>query len=239
MLGMLLPRALSQSLLIVAVFALVLISSLNANAADATTRKSTSYHQQSERLIFYPANLGFGSVDAGTQKLQTITITNGGNSEITLLQAIGQGSDFSLAGLDFPLTLAGGASFTFTVVFAPQAPGESNGSVSFISAKGGASSRIPLTGSATEAPAIGVTVQGHKVDLSWRASNSKGVIGYNIYRAQKSTGPYRKINSTLDGSTAYTDTSVVNGATYYYATTAVNSKERESVYSNKARAKIP
>jgi Abnormal spindle-like microcephaly-assoc'd, ASPM-SPD-2-Hydin len=244
-----LSRALNQSLHILAVLILVLVSTLNASAADATTRKSDSYQQKTERLIFYPADLGYGSVDAGTEKVQTVTMTNAGNSEITLLQAIPQGSDFSLTGPDFPLTLAGGESFTFTVVFAPQAVGQSSGSISFVSARSGVSNQIHMTGNATVSAAkalvreslnsVGITAHGYSVDLSWHASTSKHVIGYNIYRGIKAGGPYRKINSELVTATVYTDNLVVDGKTYYYTTTAVNSHDRESAYSKQAWAKIP
>lgn len=148
---MLLPRALTHSLPAVAVIALVLLSAINASAVDETTKKSTAQNQKTERLIFSPANLGFRSVDADGQKAQTVTMTNTGNSKITLLQAVASGTDFTLTGLDLPLTLVSGESFTFSVVFAPRAPGErSSGSISFISAVGRVSNRILMTASATE-----------------------------------------------------------------------------------------
>jgi hypothetical protein len=332
---MLLPRALTAVLPTIAVIALIL-SAMNANSVDETTKKSTSHNQKTERLIFSPAKLGFGTIDAEGQKVQTVTMTNAGNSGITLLQAVASGNDFTLTGLEFPLTLASGESFTFSVVFAPRVPGESRGSISFISPMAHVSNRILTTGSATEGkqltanppamnfgtisvgtagnqagqliagskpvtvtsaissdpqftvsglsfpftiPAggskefgvtftprtegaalvrlsftdasgtravfteslngVGETAHGHSVDLEWRASTSKNVVGYNIYRGVKPGGPYRKINSELDKATCYTDSSVVNGATYYYVSTAVNSHNRESAYSNLAEVKVP
>jgi fibronectin type 3 domain-containing protein len=56
-------------------------------------------------------------------------------------------------------------------------------------------------------------------------------MGYNIYRGTASAGPYAQINSSLNASTTYTDNSVVDGQTYYYVTTAVNSNNQESAYS--------
>jgi Abnormal spindle-like microcephaly-assoc'd, ASPM-SPD-2-Hydin len=244
-----LPRALTQSLLTSALMVLVLVTALNASSADQTTRKSNSYSQKTERLIFTPANLGFGSVNAGEQKVQTVSMTNAGDSEITLLQAIGQGTDFTLGGLDFPFSLASGESFTFTVVFAPRAPGQSSGSISFVSARSGVSNQIRMTGSATVSIAqarvseslnsVGITAHGYSVELFWHASTSKHVIGYNIYRAIKAGGPYRKMNSALVTGTVYTDNAVVDGKTYYYTTTAVNSHDQESAYSKQTWAKIP
>jgi len=41
------------------------------------------------------------------------------------------------------------------------------------------------------------------------------------------------------GGLSYLDSSVQNGLTYYYVTTAVDSSGIESVYSNEVSAKIP
>jgi hypothetical protein len=78
----------------------------------------------------------------------------------------------------------------------------------------------------------------HSVDLSWSADSSP-VAGYNIYRGAQPSGPFTKVNSSLDTATVYTDTSVVSGQTYYYAATSVDSNGIESGYSNVAQASIP
>jgi fibronectin type 3 domain-containing protein len=72
------------------------------------------------------------------------------------------------------------------------------------------------------------------VNLSWNANTSSNISGYNIYRAvyTNSCGSFSKINSVLNTSTLYTDSAVVGGTSYCYATTAVNSSNVESGYSN-------
>jgi fibronectin type 3 domain-containing protein len=64
-------------------------------------------------------------------------------------------------------------------------------------------------------------------------------VGYNVYRSATSGGPYTKINSALNASTNYVDTSVKGGATYYYVSTAVAGSGVESKSSNQLRAVIP
>jgi fibronectin type 3 domain-containing protein len=81
-----------------------------------------------------------------------------------------------------------------------------------------------LTGSLTAAPSV---------SLTWIPSTSS-VAGYNVYRGTQSGGPYSKSNPSLVTGTAYSDTSVQAGQTYYYVATAVNSNDVESVYSNEA-----
>jgi fibronectin type 3 domain-containing protein len=83
----------------------------------------------------------------------------------------------------------------------------------------------------------GTAATQHTVDLSWTASADAA--GYNIYRGAVSGGPYTMINSSLDGTTSYTDSTVVSGQTYYYVVTAVNSESQESGYSNQAQAVVP
>lgn len=77
------------------------------------------------------------------------------------------------------------------------------------------------------------------VVLTWVASISPAVVGYNVYRATTSGGPYSRLTPSLVGTTTYTDTSVQSGHTYYYVATAVDGSQRESSYSNQASATIP
>ncbi len=74
------------------------------------------------------------------------------------------------------------------------------------------------------------------VNLSWTASASSDVSGYNIYRATYTTscGSFSKINSIPNTSTLYTDSEVTDGTSYCYATTTVNTKNEESGFSNVA-----
>jgi hypothetical protein len=79
----------------------------------------------------------------------------------------------------------------------------------------------------------------HSVSLSWTASTSSTVVGYNIYRGTTSGGSYTKLNSSLVTTTGYTDTTVLSGQTYYYVATAVDSTNVESADSNQAQAVVP
>jgi fibronectin type 3 domain-containing protein len=76
------------------------------------------------------------------------------------------------------------------------------------------------------------------VALSWDASTST-VSGYNIYRSTTSGSGYAKLNTTLLITLVYTDSTVVNGKTYFYVATAVDSGGNESVDSNEASAIVP
>jgi len=81
----------------------------------------------------------------------------------------------------------------------------------------------------------------HYVVLSWAASATSGVIGYNMYRGTTSGGPYpTKLNSSPVTGTTYTDETVQAGETYYYVATAIASDGvTESAYSDEASATVP
>jgi fibronectin type 3 domain-containing protein len=80
----------------------------------------------------------------------------------------------------------------------------------------------------------GGTSSTHNIDLSWAASTSSDIAGYNVYRTayNNSCGSFSRINSSLVTTTWYTDSEVTNGSSYCYATTAVNTSNQESSFSN-------
>jgi hypothetical protein len=94
------------------------------------------------------------------------------------------------------------------------------------------------TGVNFTATAVPTSIQ-HKVTLSWKASTSTNLKGYNVYRAATAGGAFTKLTASPVATTTYTDSSVASGRTYYYVTTAVNTSNAESSYSNQATAVVP
>ena len=173
-----------------------------------------------------PATLGLGSVVVGTSGTATGSLTASGAS-VTVTAASANNSVFSVGGLTLPVTIPAGQSAPFTVTFSPQVTGAASATLTFTSNAQPSTTTEALTGTGTPAPV-------HTVNLSWNASTSSNISGYNIYRALFTTscGSYAKINSVLDTSTLYTDSAVVDGTAYCYASTAVNTSNEESGYSN-------
>jgi hypothetical protein len=85
----------------------------------------------------------------------------------------------------------------------------------------------------------GVGAVAHYVSLSWTASTSPNITGYNVYRAATTGGPFTKLTSSLVAAASYVDSTVIAGQTYYYVTTAVDNTGAESAYSGQAQAVIP
>jgi hypothetical protein len=84
-----------------------------------------------------------------------------------------------------------------------------------------------------------VTGVGHSASLSWVASTSTNVAGYNIYRGSTSGGQYVQLNAIPVSALTYSDTTVQAGQTYYYVVKAVGSEGSLSAASNEAPAVIP
>ena len=78
----------------------------------------------------------------------------------------------------------------------------------------------------------------HIVDLSWKASTSGDVAGYNVYRSPDAA-TWKKINASLIASTLYSDSTAANGSTYYYAATAVDISGHESKKTAAIKVSIP
>ncbi len=184
-----------------------------------------------QTLSFSTLTVSFGNVNTGSSGTQTETITNTGNSNVQISQITASGTGFSLSGASTPVTLTPSQALTFSVVFSPTSAGSASGTVTVTSNATGSPATITLSGT-------GVQSTPHTVALSWTASTST-VSGYNVYRSTTTGTGYTKVNGSLVPGVTYTDSTVQNGVTYYYVTTAVDANGNESSYSNEASAPIP
>jgi fibronectin type 3 domain-containing protein len=116
------------------------------------------------------------------------------------------------------------------VMFTPSVTGAEAASLSIADNSSDSPQTVPLSGAGT-----------HDVILSWTASTTPGVIGYNVYRGTTSGGPYpTQLNSTPVNGTTYGDETVQAGQTYYYVVTAVASDDvTQSGNSDQASATVP
>jgi fibronectin type 3 domain-containing protein len=178
-----------------------------------------------------PATLNFGNVAVGSSSSLTGTLS-ASTADVTVASAGWSGSGYSVSGVNFPVSVAAGQSAQYTVTFTPPAAGSSPGAISFVSNASDASLKQTFSGAGTQ------TTGSHSVSLTWNPSTST-VEGYNLYRGTQSGGPYSRMNSALLSGTSYDDNAVQSGTNYFYVSTAVDSSNNESAYSNEAAAAIP
>jgi HYDIN/CFA65/VesB family protein len=185
-----------------------------------------------------PASINFGALASGKTATQSVTLSNAGNTELTVSKISLSGSAFSLSGGGAPMQLSSGQSTTVNVEFDPKSAGSYSGALTVDSNAKTSIVVVNLSGSVT-APPTNPPVGAHYVGLAWDASTSASISGYNVYRGASQQGPFAKLNNVLVGGLSYTDDSVNAGDTYYYVTTAVNAQGEESPFSNIAKATIP
>jgi hypothetical protein len=181
-------------------------------------------------LTVSPTLLDFGNVQVGNNKTLNGQLA-ATVSDVNVTSAVLSSSEFTLQGLSLPVLIHAGSKVSFQIKFTPSERGRASGKISFVSNAANSPTAETLTG-------VGAG-NNHSVDLTWNASKSQDVIGYNVYRKVQHQGSFEKLNSSLDPSTNYTDDNVLGGVTYVYVTTAVDSAGNESKRSNKAVAQIP
>ena len=201
----------------------------NASDPAVTVSLSGSATTSSGTLSITPGSMNFGTVTVGNAQTQSGSVTASGGS-VVLSSASSSNSAFTVGGLTLPATVASGQSLPFTVTFTPTAAGSASANISLFTSNAGSTTET--------ASGSGAAIQ-HTVGLSWNASTSSSVTGYNVYRSTSSTGSYSRINPLPNPSMNYSDSTVQSGQTYYYATTAVDSSGAESGYSNKVQVSVP
>jgi hypothetical protein len=204
----------------------VTITSNASNPSLTMDLSGTGTTAAAGQLSITPATLGIGSVVVGTSGHASGSLAASGAS-VTVTAASTNNSAFTVSGLSLPVTIPAGQSVPFTITFTPTATGAASATFSISSNAQTSTTSETVTGTGTAAPT-------YSVNLSWDASSSSDIAGYNIYRAvyTSSCGSFTKVNSSLNTTTQYTDTVIVDGTNYCYATTAVNTNDEESSYSN-------
>lgn len=198
----------------------------NASNPTLTVTLSGTGTTNAGQLGVSPSTIAVGDVVVGTSGTASGNL-NATGANVTVTGASTNNTAFVVSGISLPVTIFAGQSAPFTVTFSPSTTGTATATLTFTSNAQPATTTATLTGNGTAAPV-------HSVNLSWNASTSSNVSGYNIYRAVYTTscGSFSKINSLLNTGTLYTDAAVTDGTSYCYAATAVNTSSAESGYSN-------
>jgi Abnormal spindle-like microcephaly-assoc'd, ASPM-SPD-2-Hydin len=183
-------------------------------------------------LLLNPSatSLNFGSVPVSSSKEQDITLTNAGNSSVTISKVSVSGAGYNATGGAAGLILSPNQTATIRATFAPSATGSQAGTITVTSNAKNSPAAIALGG-------VGVAPSAHHVALAWNGSS--GIEGYNVYVASTSGGPYSRLNAVPIPSASYADFSVQSGHSYYYVVTSVSTANQESSHSSEVRATVP
>jgi hypothetical protein len=200
-----------------------------------------------------PSSFAFANQPAATPSTAaSFTLTNTGNATLNIASIGFTGTnpgDFS-QNTTCGTTLAAITSCRITVTFMPTDFNCSGSPPSGVYCTVTRNSALVITdnnnnvpGSTQTAPLTGTT--SHDVILTWTASPTSGILGYDIFRGTTSGGETGYATNVATGCAAgttctYVDTAVVTGKTYYYYVTAVASDGiTQSAPSNEASAQVP
>jgi hypothetical protein len=177
-----------------------------------------------------PANLSFGDVPPGSAKIETVTLTNSGETPLSVTDATVSGTAYSLVGLALPATLEVGEKVAFTARFAPSSSGSNAGTITIhfkqhqaetepvntagqTSLFGGAGSTVSTSSEdGTEftltVPMDGVGLSASGPVITTQPSNQGVVVGQSATFSVVASGTaplsyqWRKNGSSISGATA-------------------------------------
>ena len=97
-------------------------------------------------ISLVPSSVNFGHVAVGSTVSQSITISNEGQSSVTVTKVDTASAGVRIAGVSFPLVLAAGKGSTFEIVYSPKRVATLSGSVSVASDASGTPGKVTLSG---------------------------------------------------------------------------------------------
>jgi hypothetical protein len=180
-----------------------------------------------------PSSLNFGNDPVGVvSSSQVVILSNTGSAALSITSIAFTGAnatDFTQVNTCGAAVAAGG-NCTIAILFTPSATGARGASLTITDNASGSPQSVSLSGTGA-----------HDVILTWTASVTSGVAGYNVYRGTTSGGESSTaLNSMPINGTNYMDANVTAGASYYYVVTAVASNDvTQSAGSNEASATVP
>jgi len=156
------------------------------------------------QLTVTPSSINFGSVPVGSSNTQSVTLSNSGGPKITISQVSLSGTGFTLSGLNYPISLAGGQSVTGTVMFTPPSTGTDSGSI-VVTAQSSGGKRTNLPSSSTT---MTVMMSGTGVSSGQQVS-----VAVSPTSASIQTGSQQQFSASVSGTTNTAVTWTTSGGT--------------------------
>ena len=178
------------------------------------------------QLTVTPSSINFGSVPVGSSNTQSVTLSNSGGPKITISQVSLSGTGFTLSGLNYPISLAGGQSVTGTVMFTPPSTGTDSGSIVVTTqSSGGKKTNLPSSSTTMTVLMSGTGVSsGQQVSVAVSPSSASIQTGsQQQFSASVSATTNTAVTWTTSGGTVSTSglyTAPTSGGTYTVTATS-------------------
>lgn len=144
-------KALRLAPVVLLLSAIVYLS--GCTGAASSPKSATTPTPTPATITVAPQSITFGSVAVGSTGSQSVTISNGGGSTLTVTQVSTTATGVTITGVTLPLTIAAGGQASFNVVFSPKAAGALSGAVSVVSDLSTTAIPVSLSGIGTAATA--------------------------------------------------------------------------------------
>lgn len=199
-------------------------------AGSPASKSSSGSSTPSGKLGVSAASVDFGSVVAGSNSVQTLTLTNTGSAAVTISKATVSGAAFSLVGSMSSVSIGAGQNHSFQIRFSPSASGSDSGSVTIASDAANPDLGISLSGTGTAGLAISSQPSSKTVTAGQTATFSVMATGSGTLKYQ-----WKKSGAAIGGATSATYTTppatiAESGAAF----TVVVSDDDATVTSNAA-----
>ena len=153
--------------------------------------------------------LSFGSVPVGQSMTGVVSVKNESADPVQISQVNVSGQAFSLMSSDsYPVTVAGGGTYSVNVKFQPSAAGAATGSLTMMSNATSGNPTVTLSGTGTAtttgstpgamiSPTPGSTLSGSSTTFTWSAGS--GVTGYELWLGSTGAGS-QNLGTFTDGA---------------------------------------
>ena len=187
------------------------------NSAGAITDRNDSMFGASSSLTATPTSANFGTVAVGTQNTQTIQVRNPGSQSVVINSTSVAGNGIKVSGLSTPLTVASGATKSFTVGFLPTASGSVIGSVILKGSNGAALVSIAVSGTGGT-PTRTLEISNSVLNFGNEAVGGSSTLGATLVNAGNSSVT---VSLASASGTGFSVLSGVSGTTIAAGQTAI------------------
>ncbi len=143
-----------------------------AGAPSTPAQKSQSA-PAAAAISVSPSSISFGSVAVDGTVSQSVTISNTGESNLTVTQAATAASGFTITGISLPLVIGAGSQSTLNVTFSPKTATAVSGTVSITSDAANSPSSVSISGTGVAATTLldsgAVSLSFGNVSVAWQA----------------------------------------------------------------------
>jgi hypothetical protein len=140
-----------------------------------------------------PASVNFGHVAIGSTASQSVTISNGSGSSLTVTQASTTAAGVNVTGIALPLVIGAGKQSTFDVIFSPKAAGALSGGISVMSDLSSTPSMVTLSGTGMAASAV-LTTSTSSLNFGNVALGKTGTLSVILTNAGNSNVTISQVN---------------------------------------------